>query len=46
VPNILSSGGYEYRVDFGVVNTLAPGKNYEGEQTRNVGADIIFQKYF
>ena len=52
MPNILSSGGlrfsggYEYRADFGVVNTLAPGKNYEGEQTRNVGADIIFLKIF
>jgi hypothetical protein len=39
-------GGYEYRADFGVVNTLAPSKNYEGEQTRNVGADIILSKIF
>ncbi len=39
-------GSYEYRADFGVVNTLAPGKNYEGEQIWNVGADIILSKIF
>ena len=39
-------GSYEYRADFGVVNTFEPGTNYEGEQTWNVGADIILSKVF
>ena len=39
-------GSYQYRADFGVVNTFGPGVNYEDEQIWNVGADIIISKVF
>tara|TARA_R110000737_G_scaffold330371_2_gene345988 strand:- start:10793 stop:13114 length:2322 start_codon:yes stop_codon:yes gene_type:complete len=39
-------GRYEYRSDFGAVNTLEVGKNYMYEQVWNAGLDYIISRNF
>jgi hypothetical protein len=39
-------GRYEYRSDFGAVNKLEAGKNYEAEKVWNTGIDYILSRNF
>ncbi|GET22984.1 multicopper oxidase domain-containing protein [Prolixibacter denitrificans] len=45
-PRLSVFGYYEYRLDFGAVNTLPPNKNVEAEKVWNAGAEYMLSKNF
>ncbi|MAO07831.1 MAG: copper oxidase [Alteromonas sp.] len=45
-PRIFLEGEYEYRADFGWVNNMEPGVNYEGETEWLVGISYIVSRNF
>ncbi|QYA25309.1 multicopper oxidase domain-containing protein [Gramella sp. MT6] len=45
-PRLILFGEYEFQADFGWVNDLEPGKNFEEEQVWNAGFEYLLSKNF